>query len=133
MSEEQQGNYRSRTDICLRCPMGCEVRTTLGPSDELLEMNGNRCKLGVDYVKQEIQDPRRVLPTTIRVRGGTRPLVPAWTPEPMPKPLLLDLAAYTRTIEVEAPIHVGDVLVEDWRGKGIRLVASGEVPRAESP
>ncbi len=131
MSEELQGNYRTRTDICLRCPMGCEVRTMLGPDDEILEMNGNRCKLGVEYVEQEIKDPRRVLPTSVRVRGGIRPLVPVWTPEPMPKGRLLDLAKHTRTIEVEAPVHVGDVIVDDWEGLGVRLVASGEVPRAE--
>ncbi|WP_438829680.1 DUF1667 domain-containing protein [Alkalispirochaeta alkalica] len=94
-------------------------------------MSGNKCKLGVDYVKQEIQDPRRVLPTSLKVKNGNRPMVPVWTPEPMPKGLLLELAKDTRKIEVEAPVHVGDVLIEDWRGKGIRLVASGEVTRVE--
>lgn len=131
MSEELQGNYRTRTDICLRCPRGCEVQTMLGPDDEILNMSGNKCKLGIDYVKQEIQDPRRVLPTSIRVINGTRPLVPVWTPEPMPKGLLLELAKDTRRMEVEAPVRVGDVLVDDWRGKGVRLVASGQVDRIE--
>lgn len=129
MSEELQGNYRTRTDICLRCPRGCEVRTMLGPDDEILEMSGNKCKLGVAYVEQEITDPRRVLPTTVRVLNGERPLVPVWTPEPMPKGLLLELAADTRRMEVEAPVTVGDVVVEDWRGLGVRLVASGSVAR----
>ena len=105
----------------------------LGPDDEILEMSGNKCKLGVEYVKQEIQDPRRVLPTSVRVSGGIRPMVPVWTPEPMPKALLLELARETRRIEVPAPVHVGDIVLEDWRGLGIDLVASGEVPLRDSP
>jgi CxxC motif-containing protein len=131
MSEEKQGDYRTRTDICLRCPQGCEVQTMLGPDDEILNISGNKCKLGKEYVEQEIRDPRRVLPTSVKVKNGTSPMVPVWTPEPMPKGLLLDLAAESRKIEVEAPVHVGDVVLDDWRGLGVRLVASGEVARAE--
>lgn len=130
MSEDKQGDYRSRTDICLRCPRGCEVQTVLGPGDEILNITGNKCKLGREYVEQEIRDPRRVLPTSIRVRHGSRPLVPVWTPEPMPKGMMLELAADTRRMEVEAPVHVGDVIVDDWRGLGVRLVASAQVDRA---
>jgi CxxC motif-containing protein len=131
-NEIVQGNFRERTDICLSCPRGCEIRTILGPEDEILEINGNKCKLGIKYVEQEIKDPRRVLPTSVRVRNGIRSLVPVWTPEPMPKNLLLQLAAETRSIEIEAPVHVGDVILEDWRGLGIRLVASGDVPRSDT-
>lgn len=131
MTEEKQGDYRTRTDICLRCPQGCEVQTMLGPDDEILNISGNKCKLGREYVEQEIRDPRRVLPTSVKVRGGVRPMVPVWTPEPIPKRLLLELAAASRRIEVDAPVHVGDVVLDDWRGLGIQLVASGEVARSE--
>lgn len=131
MTEEKQGDYRTRTDICLRCPQGCEVQTMLGPDDEILNISGNKCKLGREYVEQEIRDPRRVLPTSVKVRGGVRPMVPVWTPEPIPKGLLLELAAASRRIEVDAPVHVGDVVLDDWRGLGIQLVASGEVARSE--
>lgn len=130
MGESKQGDYRTRTDICLRCPQGCEVQTMLGPNDEILNISGNRCKLGKEYVEQEIRDPKRVLPTSVRVRNGERPMVPVWTPEPIPKGLLLELAAESRRIEIEAPVHVGDVVLDDWRGLGVRLVASGEVKRA---
>lgn len=130
--ETKQGDYRTRTDICLRCPQGCEVQTMLGANDEIVNITGNKCKLGKEYVEQEIKDPRRVLPTSVRVRGGVRPLVPVWTPEPMPKGLLLELAKDSRKIEVEAPVHVGDVIIENWRDTGVRLVASGEVEKAVS-
>lgn len=129
MKITKEGDHRRRVDICLRCPQGCEVETLLGPNDEILNISGNKCKLGVAYVEQEIRDPRRVLPTSIQVKSGVRPLVPVWTPEPMPKELLLDLAEESRALEVEAPVSVGDVIVDNWRGLGVRLVASGNVAR----
>lgn len=131
MTIAKEGDTIRRTDICLRCPQGCQVETVLGENDEILSITGNRCKLGKEYVEQEINDPRRVLPTSVRVRGGVRPLVPAWTPEPMPKDLIMDLARETRSIELEAPVHVGDIIIDDWRGTGVRLVASGEVERVK--
>jgi CxxC motif-containing protein len=44
--------------------------------------------------------------------------------------MLLELAAASREIELEAPVHVGDVALKNWKGLGIDLVVSGEVPRA---
>ena len=124
-------NVKRRMDICLRCPRGCEIHTVLDQNDEVLSMEGNKCKLGPEYVKQEIRDPRRVLPTSVKVKNGVKPLAPVWTPEPIPKNMLLELAAASREIELEAPVHIGDIALKDWKGLGVDLVVSGEVLRAE--
>lgn len=123
------GQTHTRRDICLRCPQGCELTTVLDRADTILSVEGNRCKLGLEYIEQEIKDPRRVLPTSVRVRGGKRPLVPVWTPQPMPKALLMELARASRDIVVDAPVAVGDVVLQNWRDLGVDLVASAAVPR----
>lgn len=125
-------NVTRRMDICLRCPRGCEIHTILNERKEILSMEGNKCKLGPEYVKQEISDPRRILPTSVKVRNGVRPLVPVWTPQPIPKAMLLELAAASREIELEAPVHIGDIAIKDWKGLGVDLIASGEVLREKS-
>ncbi len=130
MRDVIQGN--ERTDTCLRCPRGCDIRTALGEDGAILSVQGNRCRMGDEYVRQEIAAPRRILPTSVRVRHGVAPLAPVWTPEPIPKALLLDLAAASRDVVLEAPVHVGDIALSNWRGLGIDLVVSGEVPRAQS-
>jgi CxxC motif-containing protein len=45
--------------------------------------------------------------------------------------MLLELAAASRKIELEAPVRVGDVVLKNWKGMDIDLVASGEVTREE--
>ncbi len=126
-ASDEGGNERSI--ICLRCPRGCEISTTLDGYGGIVEIFGNVCKLGRDYVEAEIADPRRILPTSVRVRGGDRPLVPVWTPKPIPKGRLLDLARATRGIELEAPVTVGQVVIENWEDLGVDLVTSGAVRR----
>jgi len=115
------------TIICLRCPRGCEVAVHVDSEGVVSEVSGNGCKLGVQYVTQEVRDPRRILPTTVRVRGGTHPLVAVWTPEPIPRGRLLELARATREIVVDAPVADGQVILKDWMHLGIDLVASGAV------
>ena len=121
---------KRETIICLRCPRGCEISTTLDGYGGIVEIFGNVCKLGREYVETEIQNPRRILPTSVRVRGGKQPLVPVWTPTPIPKEKLLDLARASRTIVLDAPVEVGQVVIADWQGLGIDLVTSGDVEKA---
>lgn len=119
-----------RSIICLRCPRGCEISTTLDGYGGIVEIYGNVCKLGRDYVEAEVTHPMRILPTSVRVRGGERPLVPVWTPRPIPKGRLMDLARATREIELEAPVAVGQVVISNWEGLGVDVVASGTVRKA---
>jgi CxxC motif-containing protein len=120
-------NHSERTIICLRCPRGCEVHTTVDDANNVIAARGNICKLGKEYVRTEAADPRRVFTSTVRVRGGEKPLAAVWTPRPIPKSALLALARDARLADVPAPVHVGQVVMADWRGTGTDVVASERV------
>ncbi len=72
-----------RKFVCIRCPQGCEITTTLNGNGAITEITGNSCRIGADFVKAELTDARRTLTTTVRVSGGTRPLCPVWTEKPV--------------------------------------------------
>ncbi len=120
----------TRKVICLRCPRGCEVSTTLDEHGQIAEIHGNVCRLGEEYTRDEIKDPRRILCSTVRVKGGEYPLVPVWTSRAIPKDLLLDLARELRDIELTAPVHRDTVVIPDWRGTGADIICSADVARA---
>jgi len=115
--------------ICVSCPVGCELEVTL-ENDEILEVEGNTCKLGLDYAEQELFDPRRMVATTVKVKNGYHPLVPVYTEKPVPKPKIFDVLAEIRKVEVEAPIKINDVIIEDVVGTGINVIASRDLPKA---
>lgn len=110
--------------ICIRCPQGCELTTTLD-GNSITHIEGNICRLGEEYARDEILSPKRVVTTSVKVRNGKRPLVSVWTEDAVPKELIFPLLEQLRDIEVDAPVKPGDVILENVLDSGIRIVASG--------
>jgi len=96
--------------------------------EAVIKIEGNSCKRGVDYAMGELKDPRRIVTTTARVRGGVHPLVPVYTESPIPKPRIFDLLAEIRKIELKAPVKFGDVVIENALGTGVNVLASRNIP-----
>ena len=116
--------------ICIRCPRGCEVITSLDGYGSITEIQGNVCKLGRDYVQSEMTNPLRILTTTVRVRNGRHPLVPVWTAQPVPKERVMELARQLRTVTLDAPVSLDQVVLDDALGLGVHVIASGSVESA---
>ena len=115
--------------ICITCPVGCALEVT-HEGTTVINVTGNTCKKGIDYAKGELTDPRRMVATTVKVHGGRHPLVPVYTAAPVPKPLIFDLLAALRTVELEAPVHMGEVVLANALGTGVDVVASRDMPVA---
>ena len=116
-----------RKFICITCPRGCALDVTM-EGEAVVKMEGNSCKRGIDYVTGELNDPRRMVTTTVRVRGGVHPLAPVYTESPIPKPRIFDLLAEIRKIELQAPVKFGDVVIENALGTGVNILASRNIP-----
>lgn len=115
--------------ICIRCPRGCEIITSLDGYGQVTQIHGNVCKLGRDYVQAELTNPLRILTTTVRVSHGRHPLVPVWTADAVPKERVMDLARALRRVTLEAPVAQGHVVLDDALGLGVQVVTSGAVER----
>ena len=53
------------------------------------------------------------------------------TREDVPKDSILAVAEAVRSVRVEAPVAIGDVICEDIAGTGVALVAAKNVARVE--
>ena len=111
--------------ICIGCPMGCQLCVT----EENGEFNvaGNTCPRGVDYAKKEMTDPRRTVTSSVAVTGGVAVRVPVKTATDIPKGLIFQCMKEIRELSVKAPVHIGDVLLENIAGSGVNLVATKNV------
>ncbi len=107
--------------------MGCTIDVTHEGST-LLNVDGNTCKRGMEYVKRELTDPRRMVATTVKVKNGIHPLVPVYTAAPFPKPRIFKLLTQLRKVTLQAPIDVGQIVLSDALGTGINVVASRDMP-----
>jgi CxxC motif-containing protein len=116
-----------RKFICITCPRGCALDVTM-EGETVVKMEGNSCKRGIDYVTGELNDPRRMVTTTVRVKGGVHPLAPVYTESPIPKPCIIDLLAEIRKVELKAPVKLGQVVIENALGTGVNILASRNIP-----
>ncbi|MGC9529241.1 MAG: DUF1667 domain-containing protein [Candidatus Bipolaricaulaceae bacterium] len=112
---------------CVACPLGCRLRLELA-GGEVEEIRGNRCRRGEAYARQEAVEPLRVLTTSVKVEGGTVPLVSVRTDRPVPLRLIPQAMELARGLSLKAPVQMGRVIVWDLLGTGAKLVATRAVP-----
>ena len=110
---------------CTVCPLGCDITVT-GDGENIVSIEGFSCRRGEEYSRNEFVHPVRILTSSVRMTGGTEPLMPVRSAKPVPKELLLDCVEALRTVCVEAPVHTGDVIMKDILGTGVDMIATGE-------
>ena len=120
---------------CTTCPSEClltveVVRNADGHVAEVCSVTGNSCPRGDKFAHQELTCPMRVLTTTVAVSGGDETLLPVRTAEAIPLELHAQAMALIRGLVVNAPIHMGDVILPNLLNTNINLVASMDINQA---
>ena len=108
--------------ICIQCPMGCHLEV-----DERLKVTGNSCPRGEKYAMQEMSHPMRTLTTTVRTNSQIHRQLPVITKNPIPKEKMMEVMKSLKDVEVQVPIHIFDVIVENVCGLGTDLIASRDL------
>jgi CxxC motif-containing protein len=114
--------------ICIGCPMGCYL-TVDYVGTKIRDFSGNRCKVGLEYAEKEISNPERTLTSTVKVKCGHLPLVSVKTNKPIPKGRIFDAMNLLANVEVEAPIKIGDPIIQNIFDIGVNIVATKNISR----
>jgi len=117
--------------ICIGCPMGCCL-TVDYDGTKIHTLSGNRCKVGLEYSEKEISNPERTLTTTVKVKHGNLPLVSVRTNKPIPKNRILDAMNLLAKVELEAPIKIGDPIIQNIFNTGVNIVATKNISNKTS-
>jgi len=114
---------------CLGCPMGCPLEL-VHEGDEIIEVSGHRCTRGTKYARQEFVAPQRNLSTTVAIHGARWARLPVKVVQPLPKERVMEVARIIHALRVEAPVEMGQVLLEDVLGlPGAAVVATRSMER----
>ncbi len=121
---------------CTTCPSEClltvEVeRDANGAVVKVRSVTGNNCPRGDMFAHQELTCPMRVLTTTVAASGGDEALLPVRTAEAIPLALHAQAMALIRGLVVNAPIRMGDIMLEDLLDTNINLIASMDIDRVK--
>lgn len=108
---------------CIECPVGCQLEVN-EEGGHVISVTGNKCEKGLAYGRQEIENPLRVLTTTVLAEGVEPKLVPVRTNKPLPKGRLLEAMALISRARLTHPVKVDDVVIKDLLSLGVDLVAT---------
>ncbi len=109
---------------CIGCPLGCQITVRLN-GGEVTAVEGNTCRRGDGYARKEVTNPTRIVTSTVMVSGGRDAVVPVKTRTDIPKEKIFDCIRALKGICVQAPVHIGDVILRDAAGPGVDVIASG--------
>ena len=103
-----------RTLTCIVCPR-CGTVTV----EQNMTVTGNGCKRGIDYAIAECTNPTRTVTATVRVANRADTMVSVKTAAPVPKGEMFAVMNKLRNMTVNAPIAIGDVILNDVYGTQI--------------
>jgi len=112
---------------CIICPRGCAMKVQ--NRDEGYIVSGNKCGRGTTYGIGEFENPVRSITTTVRVIGGTKPVVPVKTDKPVPKGLIFDIMNIINEKKLCAPVIFGEIVIRDILGTGANIISTGETSK----
>ncbi len=112
---------------CINCPSGCLLTVQELPHGRL-HVEGNGCREGLHYGKEEFSDPRRIVTGTVKIHGGILPVLPVRTTAGVPRDRVRALYSSLRELTVKAPVHCGQVILKNVGKTKADLVATRDLP-----
>ena len=113
---------------CIVCPIGCKILVEID-GKQIKNLDGNKCKQGIDYAKHEALDPRRMLTTSIFVDGGEWPLVSVKSSQPIPKEKVFQVLKEIKKTTVNAPVKPGQKILNNVANTDINIIATKTVKK----
>ena len=106
---------------CIVCPRGCQLTAEI-EDGKVVGVSGNACKRGVGYAENECTHPVRTVTSTVKCEDGR--IIAVKTETAVPKERVFDVMAEINRTRVKNSVTIGDVIIEDVCGLGVRVVAT---------
>lgn len=113
-----------REITCIVCPRGC--RMTADIQGEQITVTGHSCSRGEKHAVAEILHPVRSLTSIVRVSNRMDTMVSVKSADPIPKEEMFAIMERIHAITVEAPVQIGDVILDNVCGT--KIVATKQIP-----
>ncbi len=102
---------------CIVCPRGCTMTAEI--QGDGITVTGNACARGEKHAVGECTNPVRSLTSIIRVSNREDTMVSVKSAAPVPKEKMFEIMELIHRTTVEAPVKIGDVLIDDVFGTQI--------------
>lgn len=113
---------------CIGCPLGCQIEVKL-EDGRVISVAGNTCPKGKKYAEKEVTNPMRTVTSSVPVEGSLSFVtqVSVKTEDEIPKDKIFDCIEELKPIKVQAPVKIGDVILENVADTGVNVIATKNV------
>ena len=118
-----------REFTCIVCPNGCDIEVETAPDGGILSIEGQTCRRGEEFARQEILDPQRTIASSVRLTGGELPLVSVRLSRPVPRARIPEVMEAIRALTLEAPTRIGDVALGHVLGLNSDVIVTKNVAK----
>lgn len=116
-----------REITCIVCPLGCQMEIIEGSGLKDYIVTGNACSRGEKYAIKELTNPTRVVTTTVKLKNSCLLRLPIKTDIPIPKEMIFACMKELDSIEVEAAVKAGDIILENILGTGANIISTRSI------
>ena len=85
---------------------------------------GHQCTRGIEFGKNELINPMRTITSTVKISGAIHRRCPVKTAAPVPKRLIQEAMAQLDSVELTAPVALGQIIVENICGTGVSFIST---------
>jgi len=115
-----------RTIPCIICPLYCSIEVR-SAKESVAVVAGHKCIRGKAYAEAELTQPMRTLTTSIPIHGGTHEMASVRTSAPISLSMFSAAMDTLKRSVLEAPVFLGDCLVDNLCGTGSKVIATRTV------
>jgi len=119
----------TREFTCVVCPNGCTIVVDVDNDETpvVTRVQGNVCRRGEAWARQEVENPMRTIASSVPVNKGDFPLVSVRTNRPVPLAKIREVMEEIRRVSLSAPVGIGEVIVSSPAGCDTEVVATRRV------
>lgn len=120
-----------KTFTCIVCPNGCTIDAEYEGS-RIVRIEGQQCRRGEEYVRQELTDPRRTIASSVPISGASLPLCSVRLSAAIPKKDIFRVMEEINKIHLRAPVTIGQVVIHGVCGLDCDVVVTKNLRLEES-
>lgn len=108
---------------CIECPKSCTLIVNI-EDDKIISIGGYECPKGQDYARLEVENPLRILTSSVLTKNLKLKMIPVKTDKPIPKDKLFKGMNEIKKIIIDKPVKVGDIVIENFLGLKANLITT---------
>ncbi|MCD5414336.1 MAG: DUF1667 domain-containing protein [Clostridiales bacterium] len=122
-----------REIICIACPVGCKLKVKhKGELKGQWIIEGNLCEKGIEFAKNELTNPTRVICSTVKTTFKELPRLPVRTDGEIAKELIFEVMKEINAIVLDYHVECSDIVLRNVLNTGVNIIATMDMLDAKN-